>query len=83
MKCFLIYDIPDDKLRTKIADFCLDYGLERIQLSAFVGELMRNHQEELFLKITNKLKNSPGNVQLFPICNKDWHKRLSFEKTKN
>ncbi|RMF86962.1 MAG: CRISPR-associated endonuclease Cas2, partial [Nitrospinota bacterium] len=28
MKCLLIYDIPDDRIRTKIADFCLDYGLE-------------------------------------------------------
>jgi len=23
----LIYDIPDDKLRAKVADICLDYGL--------------------------------------------------------
>jgi len=27
----LIYDIPSDRLRGKVANACLDYGLERIQ----------------------------------------------------
>jgi CRISPR-associated endonuclease Cas2 len=27
MRCLLIYDIPDDRVRQKIADACLDYGL--------------------------------------------------------
>lgn len=55
MKCLLIYDIPNDSARTKIADFCLDYGLDRIQYSAFMGELGSNHQEELMLKIEARL----------------------------
>ena len=33
----LIYDIPDDRLRSKVADACLEYGLDRIQYSAFLG----------------------------------------------
>jgi hypothetical protein len=39
MQSLLIYDIPDDRARQKVADACLDYGLERIQYSAFLGEL--------------------------------------------
>ena len=39
MQSLLIYDIPDDRARQKIADACLDYGLQRIQYSAFLGEL--------------------------------------------
>lgn len=75
MQTLLIYDIPDDRVRTKIADVCLDYGLQRIQYSAFLGELSRTHQEELLLKIKQKLGRKPGNVQLFPLDEQTWAKR--------
>lgn len=76
MNCLLVYDIPDDRARSKIADFCLDYGLDRIQYSAFVGNLSRTHQEELMLKIKKRLGKKAGNIQLFPVCSKDWDSRL-------
>jgi CRISPR-associated protein Cas2 len=76
MKCLLIYDIPSDKLRSKIADICLDYGLERIQYSAFLGELSRNRQEEVMQRIGRKLGKNEGNIQLFPICDKDLRLRM-------
>jgi CRISPR-associated protein Cas2 len=75
MQCILVYDIPDDGKRTKIADACLDYGLDRVQYSAFVGPLLPTHQEELMLKIKQVLGKRPGNVQLFPLCEEDWQKR--------
>jgi CRISPR-associated protein Cas2 len=71
MVSLLIYDIPDDKLRAKVADICLDYGLERIQYSAFIGELNHNRQEEILQKIRRRVGNNEANVQLFPICEKD------------
>jgi CRISPR-associated protein Cas2 len=77
MKCLLIYDIPDDRVRTKIADFCLDYGLDRVQYSAFMGDLSANRQEELMLKITQRLGKAAGKIDLFPICKQDWHGRMS------
>ncbi len=76
MKCLLVYDIPHDRTRTKIADFCLDYGLDRVQYSAFVGDLARTHQEELILKIAGQLGDRKGKIQLFVICDKDWRQRL-------
>ena len=76
MNCLLVYDIPDDQARAKIADFCLDYGLDRIQYSAFIGNLSRTHQEELMLKIKKRLGKKAGNIQLFPVCAKDWENRL-------
>ena len=79
MRCLLIYDIPDDRIRTKIADVCLDYGLDRVQFSAFSGDISRNLQEELFLKVTDLLGKKAGNVQLLPICGKDWVNRLVYE----
>lgn len=71
-----MYDIPSDRARGKIADVCLDYGLERIQYSAFLGDLQRTHQEELVIKIGSKLGKQPGKVHLFSICEKDWRLRL-------
>jgi CRISPR-associated protein Cas2 len=51
MRCLLIYDIPDDRTRTRVSDACLDYGLERVQWSAFLGELNQTLQRELLLKV--------------------------------
>lgn len=76
----LVYDIPDDRKRTKIADTCLDYGLDRIQYSAFTGWLLPAQQEELFLKLKKILGKKPGNIQLFPICADDWRKRKVHEQ---
>lgn len=77
MKCLLIYDIPEDRVRTKVATFCLDYGLDRVQYSAFIGDLSSNHQEELMLKLRRRIGKAPGKIELFPICREDWRKRLS------
>lgn len=76
MNCLLIYDIPDDRRRSKIADACLDYGLDRLQYSAFGGNISRNLQEELFQKVRGVLGKAAGNIQLIPICGKDWQARL-------
>ncbi len=75
MQTLLIYDIPDDRARTRIADACLDYGLLRIQFSAFLGELSRTHQEELLLQIRKRLGRKAGNVQLFPLDEHTWSRR--------
>lgn len=75
MQCLLVYDIPDDGKRTKIADICLDYGLDRIQMSAFLGPLGPPHQKELMLKIKRTLGKRSGNIQLFPLCETDWAAR--------
>jgi len=75
MQCVVVYDIVDDNKRGKIADVCQDYGLDRIQYSSFLGDLAPTHQEELMLKLQAVLGKLPGNIQLFPICEKDWHAR--------
>jgi CRISPR-associated protein Cas2 len=80
VRCILVYDISDDRKRGKIADACLDYGLDRIQFSAFTGSLLATHQEELFLKIKKILGKKSGNVQLFPLCAEDWAKRKVIEQ---
>jgi len=75
MRCLLIYDISHDGTRLKVADACLDYGLERIQFSAFLGELTRTHQRELLLKIKQRLGKHGANIQLFPLDERAWAER--------
>ncbi len=80
MQCVVVYDIPDDRQRGKIADACLDYGMDRIQYSAFVGWLVPTHQDELMLRIKRILGKCEGKVQLVPVCEKDWAGRQGIEQ---
>ncbi len=75
----LVYDITSDKARNKVADACQDYGLDRIQFSAFSGTLSRNHQEELMMRIGEIVGTDTSKVTLIPICDIDWKKRLEIE----
>ncbi|MDX2162948.1 MAG: CRISPR-associated endonuclease Cas2 [bacterium] len=80
MHVLLIYDIVQDRKRAKVADACLDYGLDRVQYSAFTGSLSRTHQEELMLKIEHILDGTPARIDLFPIDEKAWRRRLQIEQ---
>jgi CRISPR-associated protein Cas2 len=76
----VIYDIAHDGTRSKVADCCLDYGLDRIQFSAFVGELTRTHQEELLMRIKRRIGRHAAKVQVVTVAADDWAKRLVFEQ---
>ena len=67
----VIYDIPDDRVRHKVSERCKDYGLSRIQYSAFAGDLDRNRREELMLRLKKTLGKKEGNVRLQPVCARD------------
>jgi CRISPR-associated protein Cas2 len=67
----LVYDISSDRVRAKVADACLDYGLARIQCSAFFGEISANHLEELLMRVRRLLGKTNAHVEVFPICEKD------------
>ncbi len=72
----VIYDIPDDRIRQKISAACLDYGLDRVQFSAFEGRLQRAHQKELMRKVRDLLGRAAGKIQLIPISAEQWEQRL-------
>jgi CRISPR-associated protein Cas2 len=80
MRYLLIYDISHDGARSKVADACLDYGLERIQYSAFVGELNRTHQRELWLQISRRIGQHPASIHLYPLDEKSWSTRRVIEQ---
>ncbi len=83
MRYLLIYDISHDGTRNKVADLCLDYGLERIQYSAFQGDLSKTHQRELWMQISKQVsahRTQPARVYLYPLDEKCWLERRLLER---
>ena len=50
MLVWTIYDITDDKIRSRVARICKGYGLFRVQKSAFLGDLNKNEADSLALE---------------------------------
>ncbi|MEI7556916.1 CRISPR-associated endonuclease Cas2 [Candidatus Chlorohelix sp.] len=71
MITLFLYDITSDRIRGKIAQICQDYGLKRIQYSAFLGDITANKQEELWLKCRRRLAEEEGNLMLFVLNQQD------------
>ena len=71
MSLVLIYDIESDRLRTRASDICLDYGLERIQFSAFFGKLNRNRRQELALRLRTEIGRESARIRMIPVCEDD------------
>ena len=67
-----LYDIEDDRLRGRVASICLDYGLVRIQFSAFLGKLNRNHREELTLRLSKEVGRELARLRVIPLCQTDF-----------
>jgi len=62
-----IYDISDNKRRSKIAKLCKKYGLYRVQLSVFLGTIESNEFDELFLASQEVIDEKNDSVYLFPM----------------
>jgi CRISPR-associated protein Cas2 len=67
----LIYDVENDRLRTRTSEVCLDYGLQRIQYSAFFGKLNRNRRQELALKLKSEIGEGSARIRMIPVCEDD------------
>ena len=68
MNNIVTYDVPDDRLRAKIATRLFGYGLTRLQKSVFIGELSRNMTEMLALELEDLVGGEPADIRIFPIC---------------
>ena len=63
MQTLVIYDIPDDRIRNKVGEACKDYGLTRIQYSAFIGNVSHNRRDELYQRLRRTLGKNEGNIR--------------------
>ena len=74
MLTWVIYDIADNKRRTKVAKICKGYGLYTVQKSAFLCTINRNEIDELGLKCKETADLKKDSVYLFPMCEDDFKK---------
>ena len=91
MLYLIIYDITDNSLRNKLADILKDFGLDRIQYSAFIGTLKRHELNSLIARIKKLLASKEfkegervRNVQIYPIPNysKERRTEISYDGKK-
>jgi CRISPR-associated protein Cas2 len=77
----VIYDIPNTRIRTKLAEACLDAGLERIQFSAFRGFLTATDRKELACRLKTLLQDgASGRLFVLPLCTEDWKHAVAVER---
>lgn len=64
---WVIYDISENKARSKTASFCKDFGLKRVQKSAFLGLVSKNEAEMLCEKVKEVIEEDDC-VFFIPAC---------------
>ena len=74
MLTWVVYDISNDRTRTRVARRCLDFGLTRVQKSVFLGEVPPNRVEEIVLFSQELLDEQTDAVYVFPMCREDFDK---------
>jgi len=74
MLVWVIYDITDTKKRTKVANICKGYGLYRVQLSVFLGDINTNQIDELAMRCGDIINEEVDSVYVFPMCEEDFKK---------
>ena len=67
MIVWVMYDIVDDKSRTKVAKACKQAGLYRVQYSVFLGKLTANDKDSLSLYIEELIDEKKDSVYIFPM----------------
>ena len=62
-----MYDIRNDRVRTKIAKACEQAGLYRVQYSVFLGTIEPNEKDTLQLQIEELMNEDEDSVYIFPM----------------
>ena len=71
---WIVYDISEDKIRSKVAKKCKKFGLYRVQKSVFLGKLESSRFDELGEECLEMIDEDTDSVYLFPICQEDFRK---------
>jgi len=74
MITWVMYDIESDRARTRVAKYCKQAGLYRVQYSVFLGTLDRDRKDTLLLQIEEEINEEKDKVYIFPMS-KDELKR--------
>ena len=64
----VVYDISNTRNRTKLAKLLERFGLERVQYSAFRGELNPNDRDALVKKVKDFVRDEKDCIFVIPLC---------------
>jgi CRISPR-associated protein Cas2 len=67
MIAWVMYDIEKDRARTRVAKYCKQAGLYRVQYSVFLGTLNTNEKDTLELQIEQEIDPDNDKVYIFPM----------------
>ena len=67
MITWVLYDIENDRARSRVAKFCKQSGLYRVQYSVFLGTLDANEKDTLELQMKAEINPDVDKVYVFPM----------------
>ena len=67
MIAWVMYDIENDRARTRVAKYCKQAGLYRVQLSVFLGSIEADEKDTLQLQIEGEIDEEKDKVYIFPM----------------
>jgi CRISPR-associated protein Cas2 len=67
MITWVLYDIENDRARTRIAKACKQAGLFRVQFSCFLGSLDKHEKDVLELKLKAEIDETKDKIYMFPM----------------
>lgn len=67
MLVWVLYDIENDRSRTKAAKACMQAGLYRVQFSCFLGRLSPAGKSSLSLQLEDLIDEEKDKVYIFPM----------------
>jgi CRISPR-associated protein Cas2 len=73
MLCFVMYDIEDNRIRKKIADYLIEKGLQRVQKSVFLGQLHQKAYQEIYqtMHALQAAYENEDTIMIVPVAEQD------------
>jgi len=67
MICWVMYDIKNNKVRSRVSKACEQMGLNRVQYSVFLGTLEPTDKDTLQIQIEEFIDAKQDSVYIFPM----------------
>ncbi|WP_369714811.1 CRISPR-associated endonuclease Cas2 [Leptotrichia alba] len=84
MMTWFIYDITDDRNRSRLIKIAQKHGLYRVQKSVFLGNIEKDEIDQIIKESKKVINLREDSVYIFPVCETDYKKAtllgLSFEE---
>lgn len=71
MILWVLYDVSDDRARSRVAKHCKRMGLYRVQYSCFLGEISADERDTLHLDLEDEIDPDEDKIYLFTMSRKE------------